>query len=276
VAGAEEAWSAAFSALRASHHMPPEPRTQEGVERLQRRIAHLLVTDPGGSWVAADSDEVVVGLAQALVRGDLWVLSLLGVSPQHQDRHTGKALLEAATSYGAGSRCGMILCSRDPRAARRYSRAGFDLHPSVVARGRVSRRALPRLTGVRPGGADDLGLVADLDRRLRGGPHGPDLIHSLEGGCRLLVAPGRGYVVARGPRPWFLAAVDEDVASGLLLAALATAGTDEEVTVEWITARQQWAIRACLDVGLELHPAGPVMTRGFDPPPAYLPSGAFG
>jgi hypothetical protein len=49
------------------------------------------------------------------------------------------------------------------------------------------------------------------------------------------------------------------------------------VEVNWMTAAQQWAIRTTLDVGLELHPVGPVMTRGLSGPPApYLPSGAFG
>jgi hypothetical protein len=49
------------------------------------------------------------------------------------------------------------------------------------------------------------------------------------------------------------------------------------VEVNWITSAQQWAIHASLEGGLELHPVGPVMTRGFDSPPRhYLPSGAFG
>src|SRR5207302_6182063 len=123
-----------------------------------------------------EDDGQVVGLSQALVREDLWVLSLLGVSPRGQDHGTGKALLDAALGYGREAPGGLILCSRDPRAARRYSRAGFDLHPSVTAWGRVQRRRLWQPSArVLEGTAADAGLAAELDRRLRGGPHGPDL-----------------------------------------------------------------------------------------------------
>jgi GNAT superfamily N-acetyltransferase len=279
VPGAEQVWYAASSAMRTVHHLPVESRTPEIVQRLEERIAHLLSTDPDGSWVAIDEDGGrVVGLSQAFVREDLWVLSLLGVSPVCQDRGTGKALLEAALGYGRKTPVGLILCSRDPRAARRYTLAGFDLHPAITAWGRVKRERLrPPFPEVREGTAADAGLVARLDRRLRGGPHGPDLEHLLGEGCRLLVLPDRGYAVARVAEPVFLAAVDEPSATDLLLAVLAGAGDDEVVEIGWLTASQQWAIRVALEVGLELHPVGPVMTRGLDTPPApYLPSGAFG
>jgi hypothetical protein len=156
--------------------------------------------------------------------------------------------------------------------------AGFDLHPSVTAWGQVERGRLrqPR-TGVRDGTAADAGLAADLDSRLRGGPHGPDLERLLAEGCRLLVLPDRGYAVARGAKPVFLAAVDEPSAINLLSAVLASAEDGEMVEVSWMTSSQQWAIRVAIEAGLELHPVGPVMTRGLDALPApYLASGAFG
>jgi GNAT superfamily N-acetyltransferase len=279
VPAAEQAWDAAYTTLRATHHLPLEPRTAESVQRTEARIAHLLGTDPAGSWVAIDgSDGHVVGVSQALVRQDVWVLSLLGVSPRCQDRGTGRALLHAALAYGEKAPFGLILCSRDPRAARRYSRAGFDLHPSVTAWGRVDRRRLPRSTAaVREGTAADAGFAADLARRLRGGYHGPDLEHLLAEGCRWLVLPGHGYVIASGAKPVVLAAVDETSATDLLFAVLAASAADEIVELNWITAGQQWAVRAALTAGLELHPVGPVMTRGLVAPPGpYLPSGAFG
>jgi len=278
VPGAERAWHAAYSTMRATHHLPAEPRTAESIQRLEERIAHLRHTDPAGSWVATDDDQDVVGLSQALVRDDVWVLSLLGVVPAHQDRLTGKALLDAALTYGRDAPQGMILCSRDPRAARRYSLAGFDLHPAVTAWGRVDQRRIPRPSStVRDGSEADYDLVARVDRAVRGGAHGPDLDHSLEAGCRLVVSSGGGYVVARGAKPVFLAAGDERTATDLLFAVLGDAGPDETTQVNWMTSAQQWAIRASLQAGLELHPIGPVMLRGFRAPPApFLPSGAFG
>jgi GNAT superfamily N-acetyltransferase len=279
VPGAEQAWDAAYTSLRAAHHLSVEPRTPESVQRTEARIAHLLGIDPAGSWVAIDgTDEEVVGLSQALVREDVWVLSLLGVSPRCQDRGTGRALLDAALAYGEQAPFGLILCSRDPRAARRYSRAGFDLHPSVTAWGRVDRRRLPRsIAAVQDATAADAGFAADLDLRLRGGSHGPDLEHLLAEGCRWLVLPDRGYTIARGAKPVVLAAVDEMSATDLLFAVLATSANDEVVELNWLTDSQQWAIRAAVEAGLELHPVGPVMTRGLvGPPGPYLPSGAFG
>ena len=57
----------------------------------------------------------------SLVREDIWVLSLLGVLPGQQDTGVGRRLLEAAVDYGRHARVGLILTSRDPRAARRYA-----------------------------------------------------------------------------------------------------------------------------------------------------------
>ncbi len=278
VPGAEQAWHTASAAMRAAHHLAPEPRTPESAQRLERRIAHLRGTDPGGSWVAVDDNQQVVGLSQAFVRDDLWVLSLLGVVPAHQERRTGKALLDAALTHAGNAHRGMILCSRDPRAARRYVYAGFDLHPAVKASGCVDRRRIPRPSvPVREGDERDREFVAGLDRSLRGGAHGVDVEHSIEAGCRLLVSPGAGYVVARGPKPMFLAATDDVTATDLLFAVLSAADPDETAEVDWITSAQQWAIRTTLQAGLQLHAIGPVMLRGFAAPPApYLPSGGFG
>ena len=277
VPAAEKVWYEAFSAMRTVYNLPVEERTPEGAARMEARIAHLLSSDPGGSWVAVDGEGSVVGLSQALVRDDLWILSLLGVSPACQDRGGGKTLLDAALSYGRETPRGLILCSRDPRAARRYLRAGFDMHPSVTAWGLVDRRRVPATPNVREGTAADLDLAAALDRKLRGGAHGVDLEHLLGEGCGLLVHPGRGYVLVRQAKPVFLAAHEEAEATELLWAALARAGEGEAVEVNWITAAQQWALRTVVEAGMALHPVGPVMVRGMSgPPPTYLPSGAYG
>ena len=148
----------------------------------------------------------------------------------------------------------------------------------MSARGTVDRGRLPRgSVGVRQGTAADAEFAADLDRRLRGGPHGPDLQYLLTDACRFVILRDCAYAVARGATPLFLSATNATDAADLLVAILATAEPDEVVDVNWMTATQQWAIRVAVDVGLELHPGGPVMTRGFSQLPApYLASGAFG
>src|SRR5882672_5849678 len=229
VAGAEQAWHRAHSTLRASYHQPNEARTEESAQRMESRIAHLLGTDPFGSFVAVDgADGRIVGVAQALRREELWVLSLLGVSPDAQDRGVGRARLDAALEYGKDVRFGLILCSRDPRAARRYSLAGFDLHPAMSARGNVDRRRLPsRSSAVREGTADDAEIAADLDRRVRRGRHGADLEYLLSQGCRFVVLGDRAYAVARGATPMFLSAATAEDAAELLVAVLSDAEPDE-------------------------------------------------
>ena len=50
----------------------------------------------------------------------------------------------------------------------------------------------------------------------------------------------------------------------------------EEIGVEWITSRQDWAIGPVLDAGLSLTNDGAVFVRGdVGPFRPYLPSGAY-
>jgi hypothetical protein len=89
------------------------------------------------------------------------------------------------------------------------------------------------------------------------------------------VLPGRGYAFARGAGLKLLAAADEESARTLLADHLALAGA-EPVSVEWITSGQQWAVRMCVEAGLELQAHGAVLTGGdVGPMRPYLPSGPY-
>jgi len=96
-------------------------------------------------------------------------------------------------------------------------------------------------------------------------------------GSTLYVAPGRGYAMVRsGGIVRLLAAFDDDGARDLLRTALARAGGGDAL-VEFISARQRWAVDVCLQAGLELTTdSGAVFLDGDVGPFApYLPSGAF-
>jgi GNAT superfamily N-acetyltransferase len=271
-------WHEAWYAMRERYALPVPPRSREADASMARRIAHLQQTDPAGSVVGCDGDRVV-GFAQALVRDDLWVLSLFGVAPGAQNRGAGRALLDAAMECGDGRR-GLILSSRDPNAMRRYAAAGFDLHPGLTAHGVLTPGALrPAPPGcVVVGGAADLDAVARVDDLVRGARHGrADLQLLLDEGARLLLhASGDGYTFVTG-KPLLLAATHDAVATDLLRAALALVPAGATTEVNWMTASTQWAIRVAVEAGLELHPVGPLCLRGFGAPPAaYLPTGAFG
>jgi hypothetical protein len=111
---------------------------------------------------------------------------------------------------------------------------------------------------------------------VRRAAHGEDILALVEAGGRLLVLPDRGYAVVRGGAVRLLAAFDEGSAATLLRGCLALAD-GEEASVRWISSAQQWAIRPCLDAGLELMGDGGANFLGgaVGPFTPYLPSGAY-
>jgi hypothetical protein len=73
-----------------------------------------------------------------------------------------------------------------------------------------------------------------------------------------------------------LAARDEEAARTALWGAIAAASPGVTVSVDFLTADQQWAIQVALEANLALSPYGPMFTRGDVGPLApYVPSGAF-
>jgi GNAT superfamily N-acetyltransferase len=269
----------AFSDLAARQGVAwPEPDAEERARRGAARIQHIIDTDPDGAWGAFQGDEIV-GLALAIRRGDLWGLSLLVVDPAHQSTGIGRRLLGQTLDYGDGCRGGLILSSSDPRALRAYATAGFDLHPTANALGIPDRRRIPEGLGVEDDLEADLELVDDVDRRIRGASHRPDIPTLIEAGGRFLRAvdgEGRGYaVIDHGPV--LLAATNPAVARRLLWTALALSSDDATTMVTHIDARQQWAFDVVLEARLELMPQlGALMVRGeVGELVPYLPSGAY-
>lgn len=252
-------------------------RNPEEDERRRSLYRHVLATDPEGCFVAKSGGRVV-GSALSARREGLWVLVLFAVEEGYRGAGVGAELIAHARRYGEDCTGGMIASSTHPGAMRRYALAGFDLQPTLMASGAVDRAGIPSVSGVRDGGENDLDLAADVDRRLRGAAHGPDLEFMLRDGGKLLVADrpdGRGYVALWHGGPRLVAANSEDVAGDLLRAGLAEA-TEEKVEVRWITAQQNWAVRVALEAGLSLSAAGPICTRGeLGPLAPYLPSGPF-
>jgi GNAT superfamily N-acetyltransferase len=276
VAGAVEAWRLADVDLRQRLHLPPNVWNTEATARTERRVTHLLHTDPEGAWVADDGGEVV-GIGQAHRREGLFVLSHLFVAPRAQDRGVGRELLERTLAYGSPDDPGLIIASPDPRAIKRYALAGFALRPCVVGWGQVRREGLGATPDVRDGGPEDLELTAAIDRFHRGAAKMAEIELCMAEGDRLLVAPDRGYALLRGSRVVVLGALDQNAATQLLTSALAEASTEREAEVNRMTAAQGWAIAVTLAAGLEVHPAGPILVRGdLGPMTLYLPDGALG
>ena len=271
VPAAEEVARAAFADLDRRAGRDPHPPGPSDWAYV--RVRRILATDPGGCWVAEADDGAVVGSALALVREGVWGLSRLVVAPGHQSGGLGRELLRRALAHGDDAPGGIIPASSDPRALRAYARAGFRLEPALSASGTPSAALAPdpAVRGFAPG---DHPLAAAVDREVRGAAHGADLDALLAGGCHGLTLPGRGYAITRADELKLLAARDDEAAAVLLRAAIAAA--PGQARVDWITARQAWAVDVVLDAGLALGPGGAVCLRGdVGPFRPYLPSGAY-
>jgi hypothetical protein len=119
-------------------------------------------------------------------------------------------------------------------------------------------------------------MAAAVDRAVRGAAHGADLDALGAAGCELLAYPDRGYIAHRAGAVKLLAATDDEAAAALLRTALARMPTGGAAEVEWITARQGWAVDVAVATRLELQPSSAVFVRGDVGPLApYLPSGAY-
>jgi GNAT superfamily N-acetyltransferase len=270
IAAVDAVANASFADLNARLGVPPY--APAGAAAAAIRFRRLLATDPGGCWVA-ELDGGVAGAALALVREGLWALSLFVVEPGAQSAGIGGELLTRAWAYGAGADGHVILASRDPRALRAYTRLGLDLHPALDAHGHPRGVSAPgEVRAWEPGDRVWADAVA---RRVRGAAHGDDLDALLAAGTSLAVVPERGYAAMRNGSLKLLIAADEEAARALLDTYLAGVG-DRAVDVQWITSAQQWAVRACVDAGLDLCAHGAVMTGGrLAPLTPFLPSGAY-
>ncbi len=277
IPGAVRAWDQAFQSMRAKYGLPVSQMTPDDDLRLQNRMRHFLTTDQVGSWVADDAGEVV-GLSQSFVRERYWVLSLLATVPGSQRMGLGRELLQLALSNADPVGPGSIQCSRDPAAMALYASVGFSLHPVVIGYGTVCPGTLSPDPRVRHSDDQEIEVVDAIDRAVRGSARSVDIIAMMkEPGCRLLLLEDRGYALAKDDRIVTLGARDENAATALLGTALFEMGEGKVVEVNWLTSRQQWAIRTLVSSGVELRPSGPMMVRGLpDPPSPYIPSGGYG
>ncbi|HEV2812733.1 MAG TPA: GNAT family N-acetyltransferase [Solirubrobacteraceae bacterium] len=242
------------------------------------RFERLVGTDPGGCWGAEDDDGRIVGTALALVRDGVWALAFLAVHPDVQAQGIGRRLLDATLEHAEGARAALIASSTDPKAMRRYARAGFDLRPCVAAGGTLDRSALP--AGLRSRQTDDLSVAETLGREVRGGAYDPDDFGLyLQSGWIGLRCGDDGFALANDGRVSILVARDEATATDLLWSALATArngGNGGNGDADFITAGQDWAIQTVLEAGLALSPDGPIFTRGeVGPLRPWIPAGSF-
>jgi GNAT superfamily N-acetyltransferase len=251
------------------------PWPPERAARHRSLTRHLARTDPGGCWLVEDEAAGPVGAVLSSRRERTWALSLLAVVPGAQGKEVGKALLARALAHGRACLRGMACLPGSPVAARTLRRAGFTLHPAMRLSGLADPARLGPLDGaVHEGTARHRDLMDSVDRRTRGGAHGPDheelLCHH-----RLFVVDdlaGSGYCYTRRGRVETLAATSRRLATRLLTAALLAAPAGEPVRVDHVLAEAQWAVDVAVTAGLAVTTSGFVCLRGMRPPELALPS----
>lgn len=253
----------------------PERRSEPHRAMWLERTRHFVRHDPGGCWVAED-ETGLVGMATSFRRETLWCLATYAVLPTRQAQGIGKPLLAAAMSHGRACTRAMLSASADPRAARVYHQAGFELHPQMYLTGTVDRSAIPVVEKVREGSAGDVDLMDSLDRGARGAAHGVDHELMLRT-WRLLVSDtttgsGYAYLNERGSLA-LLAASNRRTATRLLWAALAEG--PPEASVAHVTAANQWVLDVGFAARLRLHQEGYLALRGMKPPAPYVHNGAL-
>lgn len=248
----------------------------EGLDREQGRepppwqpfvaghFAHMISTDPGGSWVA-EMGGLPVGYAQGFVRGDIWFLAQLFVQPEVHGMGVGQELLRRAMDYGRerGARVFSVVASLSPAAQALYMRAGmFGIGIGYRTKGMPG--ALLDLPAPPAGrtrvldGAAWVDRMAELDRELFGAPRREDHQYYLRpaiparhwfGLAEGDTLTGYGYVDERGWIGPIAAREPEDQLPLLGMAAgiLHERGVEEATT--WVVSLNHVMVRALLRAG---------------------------
>jgi hypothetical protein len=242
------------------------------------RTRYLLEQDPAGAFVT-EHDGAVVGVAQAIIRERLWILSLLTVSPtlERPGGGDGRALVDAALRYDRDTDAGIIIASNDPKALRLYGSSGFALKPTFEARGKVDPSRIPPLRpDITEVPRDRVHSLAGISRAVRGAPHTEDFALAFRRGAIVFRLADRGFVVAMpGRGVWGLAALDQEAATALLWRGLAHVQDDPETEISFVTGDQQWALDVLLAARLPFQSYGAIAVRG-NPGPLtpYIPTPA--
>jgi len=148
---------------------------------LRRLHAHTLATDPSRFWIATGEAGAIVGFGSAVVRGSVWFLSMLFVSPAAQAMGIGRALLQRILPGAADRETTTLATATDsaqPISNALYARSGII--PRIPLFNFVGRPAEGSAGAGLPAGVRALpidGFAAELhqlDREVLGFDHPED------------------------------------------------------------------------------------------------------
>ena len=227
-------------------------------------FGHIIETDPGGSWIA-EVGGLVVGYAQGFVRGDIWFLAQLFVTPEVHGGGVGRELLRLAMEHGRGqgARIFSVVSSTSPVAQALYMRAGmFARGVGYRVRGSVAPLlALPEAAANRKRIVDCSGWldrIDELDSEVFGASRRQDHVHymhrpDVEAHSFGLTSDGAfegyGYVDDHG---WIGPIAAYEPETQLPLLRMAAEYLSERGVAEadmWVLSLNELMMRALLDAG---------------------------
>jgi GNAT superfamily N-acetyltransferase len=287
------------SALNAYIVRLGQPEVPDELGPITRLYGHLHATDPGRFVVATTPDpgkgpdgERVVGFTSAVVRDDVWFLSMLFVLPKAQGSGVGRALLERVLPDDPALRRAIGTDSAQPISNALY--ASYGLVPRMPLLNLVGLPDRPDAFGELPSGVtatafDDIAagrdghralveLVDGLDRRIATFTHPADHRYLRAEGRRgwLYRGPdgtpaGYGYASEAGRAGPI--AVDDPTLVAPVIGHLLRSVTPRGAFSIWLPGHADRAVVAVLRAGFRLEPF-PVLLC-WDRPPAdferYLP-----
>jgi GNAT superfamily N-acetyltransferase len=243
-----------------------------------------LISDPDGYFCAVEEGRIR-GMVSALVRGQVWYLSMLFVLPDDQSRGLGRALLEPALAYGEarGAQVRCTWATLDPRAQARYVMAGmaprwpiYRLDGDAAAVAQLEARV-----GLDPRKRElpcDPGAAEKLTAEVFGHGRADDLAHWLsDGGASVAIERGgevAAFAYRRGERIGPAAARDEmSLLKAVAAAAAAGASGGGSVTLR-VPGACASLLEALVSSGFRIgDPTLFMASRLFGRPELYLPSG---
>jgi GNAT superfamily N-acetyltransferase len=239
------------------------------------RYAHLRRT---GIFRVAEADGKIVSICSAIVRDELWFLSMFWTLPEWQQRGVGTPLLKQVWQQGReqGARVDFTWSSIDFAAIATYMKLGM-LPGCQIFTFAGSPAALPPPP---PGYVlEDLerDSASNIDRKVRGTAREQDHAFWSSGGIRYRVRAGgeiAGYFYVFdgviGPAAWSGA----EHAQAVLALALRAAGEQVPEIKLMAAGMNHSAIRAALGAGLRLAGSSHLLcSRPFGALDQYLPSG---
>jgi GNAT superfamily N-acetyltransferase len=258
--------------LAARSGQPAPSFTRESVARLYEHVQRT------GIFMVAESEGRLMAICAAIVRDDVWFLSMFWTLPDVQRQGVGRPLLERVWQRGLelGARKQFVWSSVDFTAIAAYMKRGMLPISQILTFVGAIERPPEAPDGYAVAGADSH-VIDVIDRGVRGAARTQDRAFAIAFGaeCRLVTLTGTavGYFCVSdgtiGPVAWS----DESHGPAVIAHAFRFASGSPSVRVAALGV-QHAVIRMALDAGLRLVVGGHLLaSERFAAFELYVPSG---